>query len=375
MERGERQQKMAWLICCIALVVVLINGKQIIRSITDVLALFSSFGIGISIAFVFNRPYNFLRRKYHSASKMKKKTADILAIFSVYLSVAAVLAAIIGIVIPQLTGSVKSLIENAGMYLQNLQQELDMVMQMLNLPLVDLSNITDAILQGIVQLNDTTGALFSTILSATGTVVSSLVTGLIAIVFSIYLLAGKERILRQANRLLKAYLPEKVYAYLLYLQKIAVESFENYIVGQSIEAVILGSLCFIGMLVLRLDYASLISVVVAVTALIPILGAYIGGAVALVLLLIVSPWKAGIFLVFYVILQQIENKIIYPRVVGSRIGLSGIWVLLAITVGTKIGGIFGTIVGVPVTSILYTLLKNGVIKREQQLQATSSSHL
>ena len=132
------------------------------------------------------------------------------------------------------------------------------------------------------------------------------------------------------------------------------------------EAVILGTLCLIGMEILRLEYAGLVSIVVAVTAIIPVLGAYLGGAVAFVLLFMVSPMKAGIFLIFFILLQQVENKLIYPRVVGGRIGLSGIWVLLAITVGTELGGIVGTIFGVPVTSVIYTLLKDGVKKREQQ---------
>ena len=129
------------------------------------------------------------------------------------------------------------------------------------------------------------------------------------------------------------------------------------------EAVILGTLCLIGMEILRLEYAGLVSIVVAVTAIIPVLGAYLGGAVAFVLLFMVSPMKAGIFLIFFILLQQVENKLIYPRVVGGRIGLSGIWVLLAITVGTELGGIVGTIFGVPVTSVIYTLLKDGVKKR------------
>lgn len=365
MEQRKPWQDIAWFIGFAALVAVFTNGREIIRSVTGILGLFQSFWIGIAIAFVFNKPYDFLRERYYHTGKIKKKIADILAICSVYLSVTAALAAMVWIVIPQLTQSVKSLVEDAGMYMENLQQELDTVTQIFNLPAVDLSYLTNAVLKGIVQINDTTGTFISTILSATGTVVNFLATALIALVFSIYLLAGKERILGQVDRLLKAYLPEKVYTYLLYLRKITVQSFENYIVGQSIEAVILGSLCFVGMLILRLDYASLVSVVVAVTALIPILGAYIGGTVAVILLVMVSPFKACIFLVFFLILQQIENKVIYPKVVGNRIGLSGIWVLLAITVGTKLGGIIGTVLGVPVTAILYTLLKDGVIRREQ----------
>lgn len=369
MQRRELQRKINGLIWFIVLAVVLINGKQILHSVTNILGIFKPFWIGIAIAFVFNRPYEFLRSRYRKSDRLKTRTADMLAIFSVYLFVIAIIAAIVWIVIPQLTDSIKSLVENADAYLANLQQELDALTQMLNLPAVDLSYLTNTLLQGIVRLNDTTGTLVSTVLSATGTVVSAFATGAIAVVFSIYLLAGKERVLGQVNRLLKAYLPEKPYTYLIYLRGITVQSFENYIVGQGIEAIILGSLCFVGMLILRLDYASLVSVVVGITALIPILGAYIGGAVAVILLLIISPVKACIFLIFFVILQQVENKLIYPKVVGRRIGLPGMWVLLAITAGTKLGGIFGTILGVPVTAIIYTLLKNGVLRREKQLEA------
>lgn len=369
MQHRELQRKINGLIWFIVLAVVLINGKQILHSVTNILGIFKPFWIGIAIAFVFNRPYEFLRSKYRKSGRLKTRTADVLAIFSVYLFVIAIIAAIVWIVIPQLTDSIKSLVENADAYLTNLQQELDALTQMLNLPAVDLSYLTNTLLQGIVRLNDTTGTLVSTVLSATGTVVSAFATGAIAVVFSIYLLAGKERVLGQVNRLLKAYLPEKPYTYLIYLRGITVQSFENYIVGQGIEAIILGSLCFVGMLILRLDYASLVSVVVGITALIPILGAYIGGAVAVILLLIISPVKACIFLIFFVILQQVENKLIYPKVVGRRIGLPGMWVLLAITAGTKLGGIFGTILGVPVTAIIYTLLKNGVLRREKQLEA------
>lgn len=195
MERRELQQKINGLICFIVLAVILINGRQILHSVISILGLFRSFWIGIAIAFVFNRPYELLRSKYQKSGRIGKKTAGVLSIFSVYLSVLAVLAAIVWIVIPQLADSLRSLVENAGLYMANLQRELDTLMQLLNLPPVDLSYLTNALLQGIVQLNDTTGTLFSTVLSATGTVVSAFATGAIAIVFSIYLLAGKERLL------------------------------------------------------------------------------------------------------------------------------------------------------------------------------------
>ncbi len=148
-------------------------------------------------------------------------------------------------------------------------------------------------------------------------------------------------------------------------------SFKNYIIGQSTEAVILGSLCCVGMLVLRLDYAGMVSMVVGVTAFIPILGAYIGGVVAVVLLLMVSPVKALIFLIFFVLLQQVENNVIYPRVVGGRLGLPGIWVLLAITVGGQIGGVVGMLFAVPTATVIYTLVKNSVRSHEKRKEKLS----
>ena len=125
------------------------------------------------------------------------------------------------------------------------------------------------------------------------------------------------------------------------------------------------------MLILRLDYAGMVSMVVGVTALIPILGAYIGGAVAVILLFMVSPFKALLFLIFFVILQQVENNVIYPRVVGGRLGLPGIWVLLAITVGGKLGGVIGMLFGVPTTTVIYTLIKNSVRSRERRKEQLS----
>ena len=148
---------------------------------------------------------------------------------------------------------------------------------------------------------------------------------------------------------------------------IVYEVFDNYVAGQCKEAVILGSLCFAGMTVLRLDYAGMVSVVVGVTALVPILGAYIGGAVGVLLLLFISPAKALLFLVFLVVLQQVEGNVIYPRVVGRKIGLPGMWVLLAITVGGGLWGIWGMLLGVPLATIFYQLLRQDVRSREARL--------
>ncbi|MCD8356814.1 MAG: AI-2E family transporter [Clostridia bacterium] len=363
MENNRRRQSLTWLIGIAIFMVVLLYSRTIIQGISGIVELFRPFLLGIIIAFILSQPYEQFRRLYIKKCRRKAKTAHVLAILSAYLLIIAVFAAVVGVVIPQLISSIQLFAQNVEYYLRNLQLQLDTLTQQLHLTEIDLSSVMNLVQAGLGQFDN---AVVPKILSVTGTMLSSLATLAIAIAFSVYLLAGKKRILSQFDRILQAYLSADIYEHMRYVLKVIVESFRNYVIGQSIEAVILGGLCFIGMFLLRLDYAGMVSMVVAITALIPILGAYIGGAVAVVLLLMVSPMKAVIFLLFFVILQQVENNVIYPRVVGGRIGLPGIWVLLAITVGGKIGGIVGMLFGVPTTTILYTLLRNSVRTREKR---------
>ncbi len=160
------------------------------------------------------------------------------------------------------------------------------------------------------------------------------------------------------------YLPAAAHKPVKSLSQIILQVFEDYVAGQCKEAIILGSLCFAGMTILRLEYSGLISTIIALTALVPIAGAYVGGAIGVILLLFVSPQKALIFLVFLLILQQFEGNVIYPRVVGRKIGLPGIWVLLSISIGGRLFGIWGMLISVPVTTIFYQLIKNDVARRE-----------
>lgn len=349
----------------VVFLLLLVYSRDIIRGVAGIVELFQSFLLGIAIAFVLNEPYQFLCRFYTRKCGIKAKAAHVLAIISAYLLVFAVLAAVIGIVIPQIIDSVQLFAQNTASYLQDLQRELDMLSAQLGLHSIDLSSLTMLVQAVLGQFDSIAGTVMPKLLSVTGTMLGKLATLAIGIAFSVYLLAGKRRILTQVSRVLRAYLPKDIYAHMKYVLRVIVESFQNYIVGQSVEAIILGSLCFAGMFLLRLDYAGMVSVVVALTALIPILGAYIGGAVAVVLLFMISPFKAILFLIFFVILQQVENHVIYPRVVGGRVGLPGIWVLLAITVGGKLGGVIGMLFSVPTTTILYTLLKNSVRTKEK----------
>lgn len=202
---------------------------------------------------------------------------------------------------------------------------------------------------------------------AAGTV-SSIAIGFMnfftGLVFSIYILANKEKLKIQTHRLIYAWLPEKLGASLIHIVSICNVSFRNFIAGQAAEAVILGTLCTIGMLIFRLPYAPMVGALVGATALIPIVGAYIGAIAGAFLILTVSPLKAFVFIIFLIVLQQLEGNLIYPKVVGSRVNLPAMWVLAAVTVGGNLAGPAGMLLGVPAASAAYELLKEATIKRE-----------
>ena len=199
-----------------------------------------------------------------------------------------------------------------------------------------------------------------TTINIVSSVASGTVTIVLAVIFSIYLLLGKEKLRNQADRILNKCINKDIYAKIKYLLCVLDDCFHKYIVGQCTEAVILGILCTVGMLVLGIPYATMTGTVIAFTALIPVAGAYIGASVGAFMILTVSPMKAVVFLIFLVILQQVEGNVIYPRVVGSSMGLPAIWVLTAVTIGGGMMGIMGMFVGVPVAAAIYRLLREYV---------------
>ncbi|MGN0313671.1 MAG: AI-2E family transporter [Fusicatenibacter sp.] len=200
--------------------------------------------------------------------------------------------------------------------------------------------------------------------SAIGSIVSSVVDGVIGFVFSIYILANKEKLSRQTGRLMRVWLPQKAGNLIFHVASVCGDTFRLFIAGQTTEAIILGSLCTIGMLILRLPYAPMIGALVGVTALIPYVGAFVATVVGAFLIMTVSPIKAVIFVIFLLTLQQIEGNLIYPKVVGAKINLPSMWVLAAITIGGNLAGPMGMLLGVPAASAAYALLKEATDKRE-----------
>ncbi|MDY3249478.1 MAG: AI-2E family transporter [Candidatus Choladocola sp.] len=210
------------------------------------------------------------------------------------------------------------------------------------------------------------GSLFSSAFSMANLLAGFTFTGIISIIFSIYILFQKDNLKRQLKKAARVYVPDSWCTACGEFLHLAHETFTSYITGQVLEAVILGSLCAAGMMILKIPYAAMIGVTVGATALIPVMGAYIGAAVGAFMILTVSPLKALVFIVYLVILQQVEGNLIYPKVVGGSIGLPGIWVLAAVTVGGGLLGIPGMLIGVPFTATVYKWIRKDVNKREKQ---------
>ena len=199
-------------------------------------------------------------------------------------------------------------------------------------------------------------------------IVNGIVNFVLGLVFAIYILMSKETLKDQTKRLINAYLPSKVADNIFEVARLSRTTFSNFIIGQTVEAFILGALCTIGMIILGLPYAPMVGSLVGITAFIPIIGAFIGGAIGAFMIFTVDYMQAFIFIIFLVILQQLEGDLIYPRVVGSTIGLPSIWVLFAVTVGGSLWGITGVLLGVPIVSVIYSLVKIQVKNREKRLK-------
>ena len=371
MEKGLFKKLTLLLTYVIILVAVIVKIDAVGGWFRGVIKAFEPLYIGFAIAFVLHRPCNFFSRLYAKGLKGKwAKTARPFAVATAYVLFLAVVAALFSIVIPELIESITSFIGNLNTYAANLQELYDFLVETFGLEMLGDMNLSAVINENISRLlSGVLTALTTTIpqlITTASAVVSAVVTTLLSLVFSVYMLAGAPRLIGQCRRLVVNYLPKKVSDVVLEVTRLSATTFTGYVSGQVIEAGILGVLCFIGMCIFGFDYAPLISVIIAVCALVPIAGAYIGAIVSALLLLMIEPMQAIWFLIFLVILQQLEGNLIYPRVVGTSIGLPGIWVLAAVTVGSSLLGFAGLIVGVPLAAVLYTLLKRNLHKREKK---------
>lgn len=325
--------------------------------------------MGCVIAYIVNILMSFYERHYFPKSKNEKirKSARIVCMIGAFLSVFLILALVIRLIVPELISCIQLLFAEVPKMIETVA---GMLTRTGALPetIEDFLRGTDwnMMLKKLLQiLSSGIGSTVNFAVGAVSSVVGTVMNLVIGAIFAIYLLTGKENLQSQGERILANYVRPSWNEKIHYVLTIANGCFHRYIVGQCTEAVILGALCAAGMFLLRLPYAIMTGAVIGVTALIPVAGAYIGGAVGFILILSVSPMKAVIFLIYLVVLQQLEGNLIYPRVVGSSIGLPGLWVLATVTVGGGIMGIGGMLIGVPVAATLYQLLRNDVHKKEQ----------
>ena len=355
------------IISYIALVIfALVNFSKIFAFLGKVISIFSPFLLGIILAFVLNVLNNFIEKKIFGKikpskiwNKIKRPLCITLSLILVFLTIFFVM----NLLIPQLKNS-------ASLFTDTLPAYKEDIIGILNKFDVDESTVNK-----VGEYLDNFGKVITDyikgnskdVITVTTEVATSVINiiskGIITLVFAIYMIAQKETLSRQINKVMKAYLKPKTINKINTVGTLANKTFSNFVTGQCLEALIFGSLVFVGMLIFRFPYASTIGVLLGFTALIPIFGAFIGTAIGFILIMMVSPVKAILFVVFIIVLQQIEGNLIYPRVVGKCIGLPGMWVLLSVTVGGSIGGILGMLIATPLCSLLYALFTKMVNDR------------
>lgn len=324
------------------------------------------FVAGTVMAYIINILMDFyedlLLRKFRN-KKIIRTVAIVLSIFTFVL----VIVLLLGLIIPQLIkimfsimytnpGDIKKIIESIGK-----NNIVDKIADMMNIDInnIDISGYVTKLIRSVMS---SVGNILMGVISGISGFFNTIISVFMAVVFAIYILMDKERIAVQGDKLLRAFLPSKRDSVIDVL-RIFNTSFRNYFISQVKEAIILGVLLYIVMIIARLPYASSISILVGVTALIPVIGAYAGLFIGTLMILTKSFSSMIIFIIVHTVVQQFENNIIYPRVVGSSVGLPGMWVIVAVALGGSLGGIFGVFVAVPVAASLYFILKRETLKR------------
>ena len=365
----NKKELMGIILYTVVLIFAFIYIKEIFSFIKYIVHIFMPFLVGICIAYVLNVLVNVIENKWlkkYLANSKNKRVISLLLALSIVIGFFTLLLLLI---IPNLQNTIAIFADNLPTY----NASLKVLLEKFNID----SNVINEIMEMLKGLGDSAASyikdnsnqVIETTLGIATNVVNGVINVIIGIVFAIYFLAQKEKIIKQINKVMKAYLPKNVRKKIYSISTLSNKTFSNFVSGQCLEALIIGILCFIGMVILRLPYASSISVLVGFTALIPVFGAFIGTALGAFLIFMVNPLQAIIFVIYIIVLQQFEGNLIYPHVVGKSVGLPGIWVLVAVTVGASINGVLGMLLSVPIVSIVYSILANSV-NEKLKTQAT-----
>lgn len=346
----------------VGLIFVLFHIENVSNVISYILSLFGPLLIGIGVAYVVNVLVRFIENKLFAPLNKKgwklwlkmRRGISILLAFS-FLSLVVWLFIIY--IVPEFISSLSFFSENLPAYINQFSQWLTELANEF-----DWSKETQSLLKvdwtkPLEKVTHTISDLATTLVTATISIASGIISFVLSVIFSIYILFSKERLIRNIRRVLYAFFPKEKAQRLVAVGVLTNRTFSGFVTGQMTEAIIIGSLCYLGMIVMGLPYAIMISVIISMTSLVPILGAYLGGAIGAFVLLMINPIYSLWFLIFLILLQQFEGNVIYPRVVGSSIGLPGLWVMIAILLCGNLFGIIGILLGVPLFSVFYALLR------------------
>lgn len=336
-----------------------------------VLNIIFPFLLGGAIAFILNVPMSFLERQIFrngdAGEKPMQRIARPCSLTLTILCVTGIIALVMFVVIPQLGStfvslgkSIQDFMPSAILWMEELFHNNEEIMELLG----DLNMDWDKILDSVVSFfKSGAGNVLNSTMSAAKSIINSVTTFFIAFVFACYILLQKEKLNVQMKKILYAYLPKRIVEKMLDVCSLTYRTFSSFLTGQCVEALILGFMFFVVMGIFRLPYALLVGILIAFTALIPIFGAFIGCIVGAFLILMVNPVQAFTFVVMFLVLQQIEGNLIYPKVVGNSVGLPSIWVLAAVSIGGSLMGVVGMLVFIPLVSVIYILFRGDVYKR------------
>lgn len=342
--------------------------QDAIKYLELVLAAASPLIIGGVIAYIVNILMAFYERRFfpHAKKGFWLKVKRPLCILSAFITLVAIISLIVVLVAPQAASCVMVVVNIMPDAMKSFVKWLD---GFYIIP----KNVIDA-LSGIDWKSLATkfidvftsgfGNVVDFVTRTVTTVFSGIFTAILSIIFSVYLLSSKDKLLSQVKTVSESFLPKKIFNKIFYVFAMLNNCFRKFIIGQCTEAVILGVLCTIGMMILRLPYAEMIGALIALTAIIPIIGAFLGAAVGAFMILTVDPVKALVFIIFILLLQQLEGNLIYPRVVGTSIGLPSLWVLASVTIGAGVFGFTGVLVSVPIAATIYHLVRNHIISKK-----------
>lgn len=351
----------------LVLLALLMNMGKVQSFLVFLWGILFPFALGGAIAFILNIPMTAIEKKlFPQKGKMARPVSLILSILFVF----AVIAIVIVVVIPQLGKTFDSISTGMTAFLPEVQEWLEGIFRdwdMIESYIKSLEFDWKSWLDGVKDFAlSGAGSVVSYTMSATMTVINGVVTFFIAFVFSLYILIQKETLGRQCNKVIRAFLAPKTVDKIFYVCSLSHRIFSKFITGQCLEALILGMMFVVSMTIFGMPYALLVGVLIAFTALIPMVGAFIGCFVGTFLILMVNPMQAIFFVILFLVLQQVEGNLIYPHVVGSSVGLPSIWVLFAVTVGGKLLGIVGMLIFIPLFSVMYALFREWVNQRECQ---------